>query len=292
MKQEERPAQSYFLGADDSERARLLAQGEIHRAETEALFDRLEIPAGGRAIDFGCGPLGVLDLLSCRVGPTGEIVGLDSEPRMIDYAHRTIAERGLTNVRLIHADASASGLHTGSFDLAHERLVLVNLASPRRVVAEMVRVTRPGGWVVLQDVDWITWTCEPAHPAWNSLLDALVKAWRTLSLDPFTGRRIPAFLRDAGLVDTAIEARARTWRPGDPGQLLLLRFIDIFRSKIVEGGILDARQLARLAAELEEHLQEPGTFVMHPLLFQAWGRRPAGPSTMQLDGPPFKAARY
>ena len=136
-----------------------------------------------------------------------------------------------------------------------------------------------------------SWTCEPAHPAWTSLLDALVKAWRTLSLDPLTGRRIPAVLRDAGLADTAIQARARTWRPGDPGQLPLLRFIGIFRGKIVQGGILDARQLARLAAEVEEPRQEPGTFVMHPVLFQAWGRRPAGPSAVQLDGPPVQAAR-
>jgi hypothetical protein len=66
MTQRERPAPGYLLGADESERTRLLAQGEIYRAETEALFDRIEIPPGGRAVDFGCGPLGVLDLLSRR----------------------------------------------------------------------------------------------------------------------------------------------------------------------------------------------------------------------------------
>lgn len=69
MTQQQRSAPEYFLGSDESERARLLAQGEVHRAETEALLDRLEIPAGGRAVDFGCGPLGVLELLSRRVRP-------------------------------------------------------------------------------------------------------------------------------------------------------------------------------------------------------------------------------
>jgi ubiquinone/menaquinone biosynthesis C-methylase UbiE len=272
--QEERPARSYLLGADESERLRLLAQGEIHRAEAEALFDRIEIPAGGRAVDFGCGPLGVLDLLSCRVGPAGEVVGLDSEPRMIGFAQRSVAERGLANVKLVRADAGATGLDANSFDLAHERLVLVNLTSPQDVVAEMARVVRPGGWVVLENVDWLTWICEPPHPAWDSLMDALVQTWGTLGLDPFMGRRMPAFLRGAGLVDAAIEVRPHSWRPGEPNQLLLLRFIDIFRDQIVDGGFLDAPGLARLAVELEEHLSRPETFVMHPLLFQAWGRKP------------------
>lgn len=272
MTQREHPAPGYLLGADEGERTRLLAQGEIHRAETEALFDRVEIPLGGRAVDFGCGPLGVLDLLS-RVGATGEVVGVDSAPRMIGFAERSIAERGMANVQLVCADAAATGLDAESFDLAHARLVLVNLTSPQRVVAEMTRVVRPGGWVVVQDVDWITWTCEPAHPAWDSLLDALIKAWATIGLDPFTGRRIPGFLRDAGLADVAIEVRGHTWRPGQPNQLLLLRFVDIFRSQIVDGGFRDASRLARLATDLEGHLSAPGTFVIHPLLFQAWGQK-------------------
>jgi ubiquinone/menaquinone biosynthesis C-methylase UbiE len=94
--------------------------------------------AGG----FGCGPLGVLDMLSRRVGPTGEVIGLDSEPRMIGFAQRSVAERGLDNVTLIRADARAAGLKADSFDLAHERLVLIMLTSPQAVVDEMVRVVR------------------------------------------------------------------------------------------------------------------------------------------------------
>ena len=274
MTQQQRAAPEYFLGSEESERARLLAQGEVNRAETEALLDRLEMPAGGRAVDFGCGPLGVLELLSRRVGPAGEVVGLDSEPRMIGFAQRSIAERGLTNVKLIQADARATGLDGDYFDLAHERLVLITMTSPQDVVAEMVRVARPGGSVVTQNVDWISWTCEPAHPAWDSLLEALVKTWRATGLDPFTGRRMPALLRDAGLVDVAVEVSGHAERAGQHNHLLLLRFIGIFRDQITGGGFLDAPQLARLTGELEEHLSRPETFTLAPLLFRVWGRKP------------------
>ena len=54
---------------------------------------------------------------------------------------------------------------------SHERLVLNNVPDPGAVVAEMVRLTRPGGHVALQDVDWMTWTCLPEHADWDRLAD-------------------------------------------------------------------------------------------------------------------------
>lgn len=58
----------YSLGADDTERTRLLAQCALHRAEAELLLDRVGVAPGRRALDVGCDPLGVLDLLAERVG--------------------------------------------------------------------------------------------------------------------------------------------------------------------------------------------------------------------------------
>jgi SAM-dependent methyltransferase len=213
--------------------------------------------------------------LSERVGAAGEVVGLDNEPRMIALARRTIAERGLQNVRLVKADAYKTGLPDNSFDVAHERLVLINLTAPQQAVAEMVRVVRPGGWVALEDVDWITWTCEPAHPAWDELLAALTASRQAAQLDPFIGRRLPALLRDAGMVDVDVSAHQYLWRPGDLYNTLLLKFVDIHRGRIIDGGYLTAQRIDELSVELSEHLARPDTFVIYTPLFQAWGRKPS-----------------
>jgi ubiquinone/menaquinone biosynthesis C-methylase UbiE len=265
----------YILGADDGEHQRLIAQCEIHRPEAERLFERLEISLGQRVLDVGCGPLGVLDLLSARVGPTGEVVGLDNELRMIEFAERNLAQRGLTNVKLVHGDAVSTRLPADYFDLAHERLVLVNVPAPHDVVAEMIRVVRPGGWIAVQNADFAGWICEPAHPAWTVLYNALITAWQAAGLDPFIGRRMPALLRDAGLTDISLDVHAHIWRSSDPYQRLLLTFINIFRHRIISGGFLTADQLDRLTTELDQHLSQPETFVIYLLFFQAWGRKPA-----------------
>ncbi len=83
---------------------------------------------------------------------------------MIGFAQRSIAERGLANVMLIQADARATGLETDSFDLAHERLVLITLTSPQAVVDEMVCVVRPvskPGTFTLQPMFFQAWGRKP-----------------------------------------------------------------------------------------------------------------------------------
>lgn len=109
----------YILRSGPAEQQRLLKQADAWRAEACWLLDRLAIRSGWGAIDIGCGPLGILDLLAERVGPIGRVVGLDQEPRMVEMARNIVAERNLTNVEIIRNSATATGLPRESFDLVH-----------------------------------------------------------------------------------------------------------------------------------------------------------------------------
>jgi SAM-dependent methyltransferase len=229
----------------------------------------------GRALDLGCGPLGVLDVLSRLVGPSGEVVGIDNEPRMIAHAQRTISERDLDNVTLMPGDATGTGLAADSFEVVHERLVLINHHAPQEIVDEMVRLAAPAGWVVVEEVDHFSWVCAPAHPAWDQLYEALDHAWRAAGSDVFIGRRLPSLLRTAGLSEVGCDVHAHLWRRGDPYQTLILQFVDVFRERILDDELLREAELDDLIRKLECHLAQPGTSVIHPLFFQAWGRKPA-----------------
>jgi len=268
-------ATEYLLGSSLSERERLLRQCEIHEPEARWLLDQVGVQPGWRAIDVGCGPLGILNLLSERLGATGAAVGLDNEPRMLEWARQSIAERGLENVELVQGEASAPGLPRGSFDFAHARLVLINVPNSDQVLREMVALVRPGGLVAVQEVDWLSWTCEPPHPAWDQLISAITAVRRAQGLDVFIGRRLPRMLRAAGLVDIGVKAFAPVWRPGDLYQSLLVVFAEIHKDKIVASGLLAEKELTDLAETLRAHLNNPDTIVVYSLLFQAWGRKPA-----------------
>ncbi|MGH8931984.1 MAG: methyltransferase domain-containing protein, partial [Egibacteraceae bacterium] len=211
--------------------------------------------------------------LAERVGPTGEVVGLDREARMLSAARSLAAERRLDNVRLVQGDASATGLPQGSMDLVHTRTLLVNHPDPYGVVGEMVALARPGGIVVAQEPDCSTWICEPGHPSWDRLMTLLQDHYRAQGRDPCIGRRLREMLRDAGLAGVKANVRAGcVTEPGDWYHTLLPTFSGLLRAQIIAGGLCEVDELDALITELHSHLSEPGTLTMVPL-WQAWGRR-------------------
>jgi SAM-dependent methyltransferase len=268
----------YVLGASEPERHRLVRQAKGIAAEASWLLDRVGVERGWRAVDVGCGPIGILDLLCDRVGVTGQTVGVDNDARMITMAREVAAELNLTNLTLVQAEAADTGLEPASFDIAHARLLLVNLANPQRVVTGLSALVRPGGVVAVEEVDWVSWVCEPPHPAWDRLRDALCEFRARRGLDVHMGRRLPGLLRGAGLDEVGFRAVCPTFVHGDDddhNHTLLVGFAKLHGAELVADGLVAADELASLVNALEAHLADPATITLYTLLCQAWARRPS-----------------
>jgi hypothetical protein len=89
----ERTTPEYVHGTSQAERDQLLAQAAVLAPEAGQLLDQLGIQPGWRAIDVGCGPIGVLDLLAERVGVEGTVIGLEPQPRLLEVARSVAEER-------------------------------------------------------------------------------------------------------------------------------------------------------------------------------------------------------
>ena len=117
----------YALGSSPAERDRLRSQSDELRGRSAELLDRVGVAEGWSAIDLGCGPSGVIDLLAERVGPRGRVTALDINPANVVLAREFAAERGLTNADIAEGDARQTGLTSDSYDLAHARTLLINI---------------------------------------------------------------------------------------------------------------------------------------------------------------------
>jgi SAM-dependent methyltransferase len=263
----------YTLGSNPAERDRLRRQSDDLRDHARALIGQLGLRPGHQAIDLACGPSGVLDLLSEGVGPGGQVLGLDANPAHVALAREFVAERGLANATVVEGDARHTGRPAGSFDVVHARLVLVTIPDPAEVVAEMVRLARPGGWVGCEEADGL-FLCQPPLPAWDRLTEAFLAVWGQDGADIHLGRRLPEMLRAAGLVDVGVTGRADAYPVGHSRRTIHPDLVQSMRAKVLQRGLLGERELDELVAGVRAHLDDPGTLVIPHLYVLAWGRKP------------------
>jgi len=269
------PNAVYALGSSLSESARLQRQAEELAADSAALLDRVGLRPGDHAIDLGCGPRGILDMLAERVSPSGRVVGLDADPAHTAMAAEFATGRGLSGVEVMTADARSTGLPPGSFDLVHARTLLINLPEPAEVVAEMMRLARPGGWVASMEPDAEHVLCYPPHPAFDRICEIFTVVFCRNGADPFIGRRVPELFRQAGLEDVEMDAKVQMYALGHSRRTVRLDLVRSMRPQVLEMGLAGSAELDELDAAARAHLADPHTIAMFGVLFLTWGRKPA-----------------
>lgn len=270
----EDPNAVYALGSSSAESARLQRQADELAPYSIELLDRVGLRPGDSAIDVGCGPRGVLELLSERVSPGGRVIGLDADPRHVEMASELVEKRAMSHVEIVCADARNSGLEPGSFDLVHARTLLTTVPEPAAMLREMVRLARPLGWVVGLEPDAEYAMCYPPHAAFDRMCEIFTMAFSRNGADPHIGRRMPELYRQAGLQDLAVEAGAGVYPVGHSRRTIRADLVRSMRPQILEMGVSDERELDELDRAVRAHFADPDTVVMPHLLFLAWGRKP------------------
>jgi SAM-dependent methyltransferase len=180
------------------EAARLAAAGKRLSHERMRLFP------GAVVLDVGCGPGSDTLTLAELVGPGGIVHGIDHDEAMVEEAERRAAAAGLSG-RVEHRRGDAYALPFGdaAFDAVRSERLFLHLDRPEAATAEMVRVTKPGGRVVIVDTDWGTRSVDTPE------IDAERKVARVLTehclANGYSGRRLYGLMREAGVDELAVD---------------------------------------------------------------------------------------
>jgi ubiquinone/menaquinone biosynthesis C-methylase UbiE len=250
------------------------ATTEPGRRYKRALLAALDLRAGLTVLDVGCGPGTDLPAMSAAVAPpgvsfssspgplSGRVIGIDRDPGMVGEARR----RCSGPVDALVGDAHELPLDDASVDRARADRVFQHLADPAKAAAELHRVVRPGGRVVLADPDWDTLAIADPDTATSRAYTRYVTGH--VVRNATIGRELARLLHTAGfdLAEVAAEAVLLT---GYTEADAILRLPDVARRGCA-AGVLDPHAtrawLARLAA---------GPFVATFTLFTVAGRRSA-----------------
>jgi arsenite methyltransferase len=162
--------------------------------------EALAAAPGERIVDVGCGPGFFCAELAEEVGESGFVLGLDTSPAMLGLAADRCA--GRANVELREADAGSLPAEDGSFDAALSVQVLEYVPDATASLSEMRRILRPGGRIVVWDVDWATISI---HSEDAALTERVLSGWDEHLTHRSLPRTLASRMRAAGFENVAME---------------------------------------------------------------------------------------
>ena len=261
--------------ADESMIRNLTAQANAIWPQEQPLFARYELPANCRIADIGCGSGEITSRLAARY-PQAEIVGIDILEHTVELARGRYASLA-PRVQFQQGDAFELKLPSGHFDLVVCRHVTQSIPEPERVLAEMKRIAKPGGWLHVLSEDYRMLHFMPGQldpdRFWSEHAPLACKG---MGVDERVGRRTWTLLRALGLEELTVDyATVDTLRVPRP---TFAAIIEAWRDGYTE---VISVQAGRSQAEVRAYFDAMIASILHPDEYAVWqvpvlgGRKPA-----------------
>ncbi len=255
-------------GIEGRERLRLLS--EVMAPSTRALLAEVGIPAGAQCLDVGCGGGDVTLELARAAGPAGRAVGVDLDKTKIEIARREAEQQSCSTVAFEVRDVTAWE-PDDLFDVVFARFLLTHLPDPERLVSAMRRHIRPGGVIIVEDIDFRGHFAEPDCPALLRYVELYTKSVQARAADPNIGPRLPGLLREAGFEDVRMKLVHPAALEGGI-KLLTCVTLENIAEAVIKDGLVTEDELRATIEELYAFARNPHTVLGGPRIFQAWGR--------------------
>ncbi|MFD9724296.1 class I SAM-dependent methyltransferase [Streptomyces sp. NPDC059072] len=194
-------------------------QNEIHRLRQQvaASWDKearilreFGLTEDADVLEIGSGPGYISERLLAEV-PAGTLTCLELNEDLIEHArgHLTPAREGQLDI--VHGSVLDSGLPDDRYDMAHARLVLQHVPGTMDALTEIHRTLRPGGKLVVTDVDDSLWGLlhpMPELPEWDEVVRLRIELQAGRGGNRLIGRELGGLMKAAGFTDIKVEAVA------------------------------------------------------------------------------------
>jgi arsenite methyltransferase len=229
-------------------------------AQRRIVRGRLELRPGERVLDVGVGPGFLAAEMAGEVGADGMVAGIDVSESMLALAKGRDAA-----VDLRAGSAASIPYPDAGFDVAVSTQVLEYVADVPAALAELRRVVRPGGRILILDTDWdsIVWRSGD-----DARMAVVLAQWEGHLADPRLPRRLLGELRWAGFTPDTPLVLPLLNVGFDPVHMFSARLIDIVGDFVAERGLLPCAEVDAWRADLRS-LGDGYFFSLNRYVFRA-----------------------
>jgi len=230
---------------------------------TQRRMSMLGLRQGSRCLEVGGGRGSVAAWLSEQVGPRGRVVATDIDIRFLENI-------GQANFEARAHDITVDPLPDGEFDFVHTRWLLHHLPQPELAIRRMITALRPGGWLLLEEVDFF-----PVHTSTSRLyVDFMMAVTGTVvaasGRDCMWARALPSLVSEMGLYQVGGEGDFAVLQGGSPMAEFFLLTAEQVRDRMLAVGALSAERFEK-ALEL---LKDSNFWAFAGAGVAVWGQRP------------------
>jgi ubiquinone/menaquinone biosynthesis C-methylase UbiE len=262
----------YAISGGVSGRERLRVLARTMQPTTTALFDRLQIAPGLSCLDVGCGGGDVTLELARRVGPGGKVLGTDIDETKLEIARAEADAQGVRHAEYRNLDVRQQP-PDASYDIVYARFLLSHLPDPAGAAATFHQHLRPGGVVIVEDIDFRgCFVCPDIEAYWryHALYREVV---RRRGGNAEIGPLLPGYLREAGFADVDMHVVQPAGMQRHVKLMITLTMENI-ADAVFADGLATRDEFDATLRELQAFVDDPLTVAGLPRIVQAWGRRP------------------
>lgn len=248
--------------------ARLIQQAK------QRSYAAMHLQPGNKVLDVGCGPATDTIQMALAVGQGGLVIGVDSDPAAVAEANERVAQLGLSGqIRHQQADVLTLPFQTAEFDAVRSERLLQNVENPEQALREMLRVTRPGGWVVAMDTDWGSISIDTTEV---DIERRMVRFHAEHALrNGYSGRQLYRLCKRLGLTDIVIDVLPTFIATLDVARQALR--LDELERGALAAGVVTPDELQRWNASLTQANAE-GVFFLNGNMVLVYGLKPYPPN--------------
>jgi hypothetical protein len=168
-----------------------------------------------------------------------------------------------------------AGVGEAEYDVVYARFLLTDLRDPGAELDRMLAALRPGGRLIVEDIDHRGVLSEPPHPVVERFKEIYDESARRNGGDPWIGVKLPAMIAAAGLqrVQTTVVQPAGL---DDESKLLHALTLENIKAVAIRHGVATEEEIDAMVDELYALAADPLTFMLNPRIVQIIGEKREG----------------